>query len=135
MPLRKLERLDSHAVLAALLDGVLALGLVVDDNVEVARVALVRRDRDLTLDRLALLQRHHVGQVKDRFCGAREPLVSFAVDVRVRRAGLTLPVGVLGVRAGREADGLVACPEGAVEPAEERVDVCRGGENCQYRVG
>lgn len=39
-------------------------------------------------------------------------------------ARLTLPVRVLGVRAGRKAHGLVACAERDVEPAEEGVNVC-----------
>lgn len=118
---------DAHAVLPPLARRVGALARVLDNDVQVARVARVGRHAHRALDRLALLQRHHVAEVEDGLCGRGEPRVSPADgkkggtgEVQQRR---TLPVGVLGMGAGREADGLVACAECAVEPAEERVDV------------
>lgn len=93
------------------------LDLVVDHNVEVARIPRVGRHGDLAGNLVAL-------------CAMRQRAVGIETRRTVHRerfAGVEdglLPVGVLGVRAGREADGLVAGRERDVEPGEERVDVC-----------
>lgn len=73
---------------------------VVDLNVQVAAVLVVGLDVELALDLLAVLHGEDVLDVED---------------------GL-FPVGVLGVRAGGEADGLVAGGEVDVEPGNEGVD-------------
>ena len=53
-----------------------------------------------TTDLLALLYRQNLPQVEDSL----------------------LPVGVLGVRAGRESDWLVTCGEIDIEPGDQSVD-------------
>lgn len=80
--------------------GVAGLEVVVNLNVEVATVLVVGPDVELALDLLAVLDGEDVLDVED---------------------GL-LPVGVLGVGAGGEADGLVASGEVDVEPRDEGVD-------------
>lgn len=80
---------------------VVGLGLVLEDDVEVATVVVVGGAGELALDLLAGLDGQDVLEVED---------------------GL-LPVGVLGVRAGGEADGLVAGGELDVEPRDHGVDV------------
>lgn len=80
---------------------VLALELVVDGDVEIALVLLVGAVVERALHLLTLLDGEDVLEVED---------------------GL-LPVGVLGVGAGREADGRVAVGEFNVEPGDKGVDV------------
>lgn len=94
----------AHLVLAAAAGGaavVVGLRLVVDRDVEVAAVVPVGLAGELTLDLLAGLNGENVLEVED---------------------GL-LPVGVLGVGTGGEADGLVAGGELDVEPCDHGVDV------------
>lgn len=80
--------------------GIVDLEAVVDLNVQVAAVLVVGLDVELALDLLAVLDGEDVLDVED---------------------GL-FPVSVLGVRAGGEADGLVAGGEVDVEPGNEGVD-------------
>lgn len=101
----------AHLVAARTLGG--ALGVVGDEavlelDVEVAGVLAVRPVVERALDLLALLDGEDLVEVED---------------------GL-LPVGVLGVGAGGEADGLVAGRELDVEPGDHGVDevVAAGGE-------
>ena len=94
----------AHLVLAATADraaGVGGCGLVGESDVEVTAVVVVGRACELTVDLLAGLHGKDVLEVED---------------------GL-LPVGVLGVRASGEADGLVAGGELDVEPRDHGVDV------------
>lgn len=94
----------AHLVLAAtsgLAALVLGRNLVSDSNVEIATVLVVGSAGELALDLLAGLNGEDVLEVED---------------------GL-LPVSVLGVRAGGEADGLVAGGELDVEPCDHGVDV------------
>jgi len=94
----------AHLVLAATAGGaalVGGLGLVGESDVEVTTVVVVRRACELTLNLLAGLDGEDVLEVED---------------------GL-LPVGVLGVGASGEADGLVAGGEFDVEPRDHGVDV------------
>ena len=96
----------AHLVLAATAGGaalVVGRGLVRESDVKVTAVVVVGRANELTLDLLAGLDSEDVLEVED---------------------GL-LPVGVLGVRAGGEADGLVASGELDVEPRDHGVDVVR----------
>lgn len=79
---------------------VLGVELVRDADVEVAMVLLTRLVNDGAGDCLASLNSEDVLQVED---------------------GL-FPVGIFGVGAGREADGLVASGELNVEPGDECVD-------------
>lgn len=74
--------------------------LVVDVDVEVPLVLVVGTVLDAASDSLVLLDGENVTQVED---------------------GL-LPVGVLGMRTGGEANGLVACGELDVEPRNQSVD-------------
>ena len=80
---------------------VVGLSLVLEGNVKIAVVVLVRSASEHALDLLASLNSKNILEVED---------------------GL-LPVGVLGVRAGGEADGLVAGGELDVEPRDHGVDV------------
>lgn len=80
--------------------GVRGLEAVLHLDVEVAAVLVVGADVELALDLLALGDGEDVLEVED---------------------GL-LPVRVLGVGAGREADGLVAGREVNVEPGDQGVD-------------
>jgi len=80
--------------------GVVRLELVVDLDVEVAAVLVIGLDEELAGDLLTLLDGEDVLEVED---------------------GL-LPVGVLGVGAGREADRLVARGEVDVKPRDQGVD-------------
>jgi hypothetical protein len=94
----------AHLVLAATADRAARVGgrgLVGESDVEVTTVVVVRRACELTVDLLAGLDGEDVLEVED---------------------GL-LPVGVLGVRASGEADGLVAGGELDVEPRDHGVDV------------
>lgn len=94
----------AHLVLAVAVGGtalVISRGLVVDRDVEVAAIVLVRLASELALDLLASLDGEDVLEVED---------------------GL-LPVGVLGVRTGGEAHRLVAGRELDVEPRDHGVDV------------
>lgn len=89
------------AVASGLAALVLGRGLVSDSNVEIAAVVVVGSAGELALDLLAGLDGEDVLEVED---------------------GL-LPVGVLSVRAGGEADRLVAGGELDVEPRDHGVDV------------
>lgn len=80
---------------------VVGRGLVGESDVKVTAVVVVGSACELTLDLLAGLDGEDVLEVED---------------------GL-LPVGVLGVRASGEADGLVAGGELDVEPRDHGVDV------------
>ena len=94
----------AHLVLATALDGAALVGgrgLVGESDVEVTTVVVVGSACELTLDLLASLDGEDVLEVED---------------------GL-LPVGVLGVRASGEADGLVAGGELDVEPRDHGVNV------------
>ena len=93
----------AHAVIARSLgSAVRVIGdeAVRDVNVKVTAVLRVGLDIELALDLLTSLDGQNVLEVED---------------------GL-LPVGVLGVGAGGEADGLVAGGEVDVEPGDEGVD-------------
>lgn len=93
----------THPVLAVALGGpgdVLGLELIGDPDVEVAPVLRIGADVEAELDLLAVLDGKDVLKVED---------------------GL-LPVSVLGVGAGGEADGLVAGGEVDVEPRDKGVD-------------
>ncbi|KFY20163.1 hypothetical protein V493_07733, partial [Pseudogymnoascus sp. VKM F-4281 (FW-2241)] len=90
---------ESVALALGLPCNVLGLELVRDLDVEVTRVLLVGLVDEDTLDLLALLHGQDLAQVED---------------------GL-LPVSVLGVWAGGEANGLVAGGEVDIEPRDEGV--------------
>lgn len=93
----------AHLVLALALSGtsgVLGQELVLNLDVKVAAVSVVGLDVQGTLNLLASLHGDHVLEVEDSL----------------------LPVGVLGVGAGREADGLVGGGEVDVEPGNKGVD-------------
>lgn len=75
---------------------VLRIELVVNCNVQISPVAVVRTACQLACDFLAGLDGEHIGEVKD---------------------GL-LPMSVFGVRAGAEAHRLVAGGELDVEPSD-----------------
>lgn len=81
---------------------------IVDLNVQITAVLVVGLDVELALDLLAVLYGEDVLDVED---------------------GL-FPVGVLGVRASGEADGLVAGGEVDVEPGDKGMDevISLGGE-------
>ena len=79
--------------------GIFRLEGVVDLDVQVALVLLIRSALQIALDTLALLDCQDFAQVED---------------------GL-LPVRVLGVRARRETNGLVAGSELDVEPSYQSV--------------
>lgn len=79
----------------------LGVELVVNRNVQISPVAVVGTAGKLACHLLAGLDGEHIGEVED---------------------GL-LPVGVLGVWAGAEADGFVAGGELNVEPGDKSVDV------------
>lgn len=92
----------THLVLARTLSrprGVGGLELVLDLDVKITRVLLVGLVGEDTLDLLALLHGEDLAQVEDSL----------------------LPVSVLGVWAGGEADGLVAGGEVDIEPRDESV--------------
>lgn len=93
----------AHAVVELALgraDLVVGLEVVGNVDVEIAAVLVVGLHDDAALDLLAVLDGQDVLEIED---------------------GL-FPVGVLGVRAGREADGLVAGGEVNVEPRDKGVD-------------
>ena len=94
----------AHLVLSTTADGaalVVGRGLVGESDVKVTAVVVVGSACELTLDLLAGLDGEDVLEVED----------------------CLLPVGVLGVRASGEADGLVAGGELDVEPRDHGVDV------------
>lgn len=93
----------THLVLGgslSLAEWILGLELVGDLDVEITWVLLIWLVGEDTADLLALLDGQDVAEVED---------------------GL-LPVGVLGVWAGREADWLVASGEVNIEPGDDGVD-------------
>lgn len=97
------NNLLAHLVQAPALSlprGVLVLELVIDGDIKITLVFLVGAVVERALNLLALLDGEDVLEVED---------------------GL-LPVGVLGVGTGREADGLVAGGEVNVEPGDKGVD-------------
>ena len=94
----------AHLVLATTADGTALVGgrgLIGESNVEVTAVVFVGSACELTLDLLAGLDGEDILEVEDSL----------------------LPVGVLGVRASGEADGLVAGGELDVEPRDQGVNV------------
>lgn len=92
----------AHAVLILLLDRhLLAIELIVDNNIQISRVTGVGWAGQLSRDGLASLDSHGLLGVED---------------------GL-LPVGVLSVGTGAKVDGLVAGVEGDIEPGDEGVDI------------
>lgn len=101
----------AHLVLAAAGSNSVCIGgleVVINLNVQVTAVLVVGLDVKFAVDLLSVL------------CGQ---------DILDVENGL-FPVSVLGVRAGREADGLVAGGEVDVEPRNESVDevVSLGGQ-------
>jgi hypothetical protein len=103
-PLHAVERRAlAHLVLSLSLHvprAVLGIEQVLDLDVQVAAVLVVRSDIEVAVDLLALLYRQDILKVED---------------------GL-LPVGVLGVRASGETDGLVASREVDIKPSNKGVD-------------
>ena len=67
-PFPRAHTRNSHPVLPLLSSAVCAIDLVVEDNVEIARVLGVGRDRDGALDRVVRLDGDHVAEVEDGFC-------------------------------------------------------------------
>lgn len=80
--------------------GIGGLQLVVDCNVKVSAVLVVGAAGQRAVNLFALLTGENILEVEH----------------------CLLPVGVLGVRAGGESNGLVACGELDVEPRHKRVD-------------
>lgn len=80
---------------------ILRLHLVIDHDIQISAILLVGSTRQAALYFLSRLHRQHIGKVED----------------------CLLPVGVLRVRAGGEADWFVACGEFDVEPGDQSVYV------------
>ena len=96
-------RRNIHSVKAAVLgvtNGVRGIELVRDGNIEVTLVLVIRLVLQHSGNNLALFHSKDITQIEDSL----------------------FPVSVLGMRAGRESDGLVACGEVDIKPGNQSVD-------------
>lgn len=96
-------RRNIHSVKAAVLgitNGVGGIELVRDGNIEVTLVLVIRFVLQHSGNNFTLFHGKDITQIEDSL----------------------FPVSVLGMRAGREADGLVACSEVDIKPGNQSVD-------------
>lgn len=103
-PFRTVMRRLAHLVLAVALSDpalILRLILIINHDIQISPVVRVRLAAQLARYRFSRLHRQHVGKVEHRL----------------------FPMRVLGMRAGAEANGLVAGGELDIEPGNQGVDI------------